>query len=94
MDLGAVETELLSGFLGTLLLAIVSAWSLYNRDHESKRLFEMDKHWHRMKEPESASTRLATLRRRMVIGFSIFLCLNIAMCLFFGLEIARSLKWF
>jgi hypothetical protein len=90
----AIETELISGFLGTLLLAIVSAWSLYNRDQESKRLLEMDKYWRPIKEHESESTRLSKIRRRMVIGFSIFLCLNIAMCLFFGFEIVRSLNSF
>jgi hypothetical protein len=91
MEPGHVEAELISGFLGTFLLAIVCAWTLYNRDKESKRLLKAERLW----RPSRASElgRLETLRRRMIVGFSIFLALNIAMCLFFGFEIIRS-RWF
>jgi hypothetical protein len=88
MEPGTVETELISGFLGTFLLVIVCAWTLYNRDSESRKLLEMEKLWRPPKASES--NRLATLKRRMVIGFSIFLGLNTAMCLFFAFEILRS----
>jgi hypothetical protein len=86
--------DLVSGFLGTFVLAIVSAWTLHKRDHEAKRLFEMDKFWRPLKEHEIEAMRFAKIRRRLVFGFSIFLVLNIAMCAFFAFEIARSLGWF
>jgi len=94
VNLEVIDTELISGFFGTLLFAIVSAWTLYKRDHEAKRLVEMDKFWRPLKAYETDSMRFAKIRRRMVFGFSIFLFLNIAMCAFFGFEIARSLRWF
>jgi hypothetical protein len=81
------EREIITTFVIAIFSGAVSAWCLYNRDKESRRLLEIDKYWRPLKNDEIENTRLQKIKRRMVIGYSIFLCISIVGCVYFGFKI-------
>jgi hypothetical protein len=87
-----MDKELLQGFLLSALGVAISAWSLYHRDYESNRLLKIDIYWKPLKAGEPESHRLAKVRRRMVIGYSIIFCIGICTLAFFTFELLRSLS--
>jgi hypothetical protein len=94
VSLENIDRQLIINLLLSVFAGGVSAWCLYNRDRESQRLFRADKLWRSLKEGEEASNRLETIRRRMVIGYSVFLSLSILWFLFFGIKLIKQLGWF
>jgi hypothetical protein len=89
-----MDKELLQGFLLSLISVIIAGWSLYDRDRESIRLMKIDKYWRPLKAGELESARLAKIKRRMVIGYSIILCVGFSAFAFYSFEILRSLNEF
>jgi hypothetical protein len=88
------EREMITTFVLAIFTGAISVWCLYSRDKESRRLLEMDKYWRPLKHDEIESTRLQKIKKRMVIGYSVFLCVSIIGCAYFGLKIARFRGWF
>jgi hypothetical protein len=89
-----MDKELLKGFLLSFLSVIIAGWSLYDRDRESLRLLKIDKYWRPLKAGELESARLAKIKRRMVIGYSIIFCVGFSAFAFYIFEILRSLNGF
>jgi hypothetical protein len=89
-----MDKELLKGFLLSFLSVIIAGWSLYDRDRESLRLLKIDKYWRPLKAGELESARLAKIKRRMVIGYSIIFCVGFSALAFYIFEILRSLNGF
>jgi hypothetical protein len=89
-----MDKELLKGFLLSFLSIIIAGWSLYDRDRESLRLLKIDKYWRPLKAGELESARLAKIKRRMVIGYSIIFCVGFSAFAFYIFEILQSLNGF
>lgn len=83
------EREMIMTFTLALLAGAKSAWSLYNRDVESKRLFEKDRSWRSAKTSEDDHSRLNKIKRRMVLGYSVFLIVNVFVCGYFAVKILQ-----
>lgn len=88
------ERELVVGFLLALFGGAGSAWSLYKQHHESHRLLEIDKYWRPLKLDERESDRLEKIKRRMIVGYTVFLCMSIVICAYLGFKIAKFQGWF
>jgi hypothetical protein len=89
-----IDRQLVINLLLSVVAGGISAWCLYNRDRESRRLFEADKAWRSIKKGEEENSRLETIRRRMVIGYAVFLSLSIVWFVFFGIKVVKRLGWF
>jgi hypothetical protein len=89
--MNGVDRELIVNLFVSLFTAAICAWSLYNRDNEAHRLLRLDKFWRPLQEGENESARLEKIKRRMLIGYSIFLCLSIAWFVFFMLRFGKRL---
>ena len=81
-------------FFLSLLGVMISAWCLYHRDKESERLLKIDLAWYPLKEGESRNARLKKIRRRMVVGYAIILCVGLVVCLILSFLIVRHLNEF
>jgi hypothetical protein len=88
------ERELVVGFLMALFGGAGSAWSLYKRHQESRRLLEIDKYWRPLKQDEQESGRLEKIKRRLILGYTVFLCMSIVICAYLGFKIATIQGWF
>jgi hypothetical protein len=88
------EREMITTIVIAIFTGAGSAWCLYNRDKESRRLLEIDKYWRPLKHAEIENTRLQKIKRRMVIGYSLFLCISIFGCAYFGFKIGKLRLWF
>ena len=94
MDWELLDRGLVRGLASALVATLASAWFLYHRDHEAKRLFKLAISWRPLKPGEKESERLAEIKRRMVMGYWIFLFIGISGGIYCAIRIARSLKWF
>jgi hypothetical protein len=88
------EREMIITLMLALFTATGSAWCLYNRDKESRRLLEIDKRWRPLKQDEIESTRFQKIKRRMVIGYSVFFCVSTIGFMYFWYKIAKFHDWF
>ena len=69
----AMDKEIVRNLVRTAWIAIICAWTLYDRDRESLRLLKADLLWRSLKPGENRRRRLSTIKRRMVTFYWIVL---------------------
>jgi hypothetical protein len=88
------EREMITTLIIAILTGAGSARCLYNRDKESRRLLEIDMYWRPLKHGENEDARLQTIKKRMVIGYSVFLGISLIGCLYFAFKLGTRHLWF
>jgi hypothetical protein len=89
-----MDKEIVRNLLRAAFIVIMSGWTLYDRERESRRLLKADLLWRPLKPGEDEGPRLKTIKRRMVIGYWIFLSIALVLCAFWLFELGKSLGWF
>lgn len=92
--MNAVDRELVVNLFISAFTGAISAWSLYNRDNEARRLLGLDKFWRPIQKGENEGARFEKIKRRMIIGYSVFLCLSILWFVFFMVKFVKRLAWY
>lgn len=69
----------------------LSALVLCHRDSEAQRLFELSKRWGQVKTDEN--TELRKIKRRLVVGYSIFLVVSLMSLAVFLVKLLMKLGY-
>lgn len=69
-----------------LIVAGVCAYFLNRSDRESTRLLNLTKNYYKDRKFDDAK-ELKKIKTRMIIGYSLFLIVNIAVAFFFGMAL-------
>ena len=70
----------------------VSAWMLYRRDAEARRLYEIEKQWKGMARDDIALYQKR--RRNLIIGYTAFLLISVSAIFTLIWELMRSSREF